>query len=223
MEQWVCPSSHSILLKIVGFQIVWKCFVAEVKLAGGPGGLQPFLILGVQTTPFQPGGQIMPTTLLLAPPRLKTPLCWQHIFIGFTSKNNYYANCKETEMVYMNFLFWWMMNFSWAQNGILIFLSLLHQSTNAPICPQRRQEFHIWVWNVRRGCHYDGCFCLTFYLNNSLTLLELLTQTIITPWWDSLGIFFRRKCAIKGPDWHLLNCTALIQLRSLNLLMNLHN
>ena len=56
----------------------------------------------------------------------------------------------------------------------LIFLSRLHQSTNAPICPQRRQEFHIWVWNVRRGCHYDGCFCLTFYLNNSLTLLELV-------------------------------------------------
>ena len=79
----------------------------------------------------------------------------------------------------------------------LIFLSRLHQSTNAPICPQRRQEFHIWVWNVRRGCHYDGCFCLTFYLNNSLTLLELLTQTIITPWWDSLGIFFPQEVCHK--------------------------
>ena len=76
----------------------------------------------------------------------------------------------------------------------LIFLSRLHQSTNAPICPQRRQEFHIWVWNVRRGCHYDGCFCLTFYLNNSLTLLELLTQTIITPWWDSLRNFPQEVC-----------------------------
>ena len=68
----------------------------------------------------------------------------------------------------MNDEFWW------SPKRNLIFLSRLHQSTNAPICPQRRQEFHIWVWNVRRGCHYDGCFCLTFYLNNSLTLLELL-------------------------------------------------
>ena len=88
-----------------------------------------------------------------------------------------------------------MMNFGRAQYGILIFLSRLHQSHKCShLQSLRRQEFHIWVWNVRRGCHYDGCFCLTFDLNNSLTLLELLTQTIITPWWDSLRNFPQEVC-----------------------------
>ena len=50
-----------------------------MPLAGGQGGLQPTLpTLGAQLTLLQPGGQIMPTTLLLAHPDLKTQrhLCY---------------------------------------------------------------------------------------------------------------------------------------------------
>ena len=43
-----------------------------LPLVGGQGGLQPTRNLGGQLTLLQPGGQIMPTTLLLAHPDLKT-------------------------------------------------------------------------------------------------------------------------------------------------------
>ena len=43
-----------------------------LPLVGGQGGLKPTRKLGVQLTLLQPGGQIMPTTLLLAHPDLKT-------------------------------------------------------------------------------------------------------------------------------------------------------
>ena len=45
--------------------------MSVMPLAGGQSGLQP-RNLGVQLTLFQPGGQIVPTTLLLAHPDLKT-------------------------------------------------------------------------------------------------------------------------------------------------------
>ena len=44
---------------------------AVMPLAGGQGGLKPTQNLGVQLTLLQPGGQIMPATLLLAHPDLK--------------------------------------------------------------------------------------------------------------------------------------------------------
>ena len=43
-----------------------------MPLAGGQGGFLPTQNLGVQLTLLQPGGQIMPTTLLLAQSDLKT-------------------------------------------------------------------------------------------------------------------------------------------------------
>ena len=46
--------------------------IAVMPLAGGQGGLYPTRNLGVQLSLLQPGGQIIPTTLLLAHPDLKT-------------------------------------------------------------------------------------------------------------------------------------------------------
>ena len=52
--------------------------VSEIKkisvmlLVGGQGGLKPTRNLGFQFTLFKPGGQIIPTALLLAHPESKT-------------------------------------------------------------------------------------------------------------------------------------------------------
>ena len=62
---------------------------AVLPLVGGQGGLQPTRNFGVQLTLLQPGGQIMPTTLLLAHPDLKTQrhLCHVKIWKNFMHKN----------------------------------------------------------------------------------------------------------------------------------------
>ena len=61
------PLSHNTVLPLVGAQ----------------GRLKSTRNLGVQLTPLQPGGQIMPTTLLLAHPDLKTQRhLWSFYFGG---------------------------------------------------------------------------------------------------------------------------------------------
>ena len=56
-------------LKIKRIQVLSN---SVMPLAGGQGGLYPTQNFGVQLTLLQPGGQIMPTALLLVHPDLKT-------------------------------------------------------------------------------------------------------------------------------------------------------
>ena len=87
-----------------------------MPLAGGQGGLQPTRNLGVHLTLFQPGGQIMPTTLLLAHLKiLGNPLI--HWFLNFhfdtcislnhlRNKVNVLSNATFTTENHATFLVW---------------------------------------------------------------------------------------------------------------------
>ena len=59
-------SSYFISMEVV------QLSTSVLPLVGGQVGFQPTRNLGVQLTLLKPGGQIMPTTLLLAHPDLKT-------------------------------------------------------------------------------------------------------------------------------------------------------
>ena len=96
-------------------------------LAGGQGGLKPTLNMVVQSTLLQPGGQIMPTTLLLAHPDFKTQRHLCTVYVVYTvevsdwhldsqfergwEQKNYFLSDPRREMSLFPSL-WHLANFS---------------------------------------------------------------------------------------------------------------